>query len=145
MLRIRVFADTRLHFHQVEWLADEVARAGLQGAQLVSRLGGDDEDRQPCVAIIGLQRLDHLEAVHARHLQVQQDEVVAVLAMARANVQRVHRRGHIRVPGLGQHFLEERHVRSLVVDDEDPRIHHVGQRFFHEACTFSVALFADCE
>ena len=63
-------------------------RAGLQRAQFVARLRGQHDDRQVGIVDIGLQPLDHLEAVHARHLQIEQDQVVAVAAMQRAHLAR---------------------------------------------------------
>ena len=65
--------DARLDFHQIERLADEIPCAGLQRAQLVAGLGGDHEDRQVAVGIVGLQAFHHLESVHAGHLQVEQN------------------------------------------------------------------------
>ena len=44
--------DARLDFDQVKRLADEILCAGLQGAQLVARLGGDHEDRKVAVRIV---------------------------------------------------------------------------------------------
>ena len=92
--------DARLDFDQVERLADEILRAGLQRAQLVAGLGGDHEHRQVAVRIVGLEGFDHLESVHAGHLQVEQDQVVAVLAMQRADLVRIHGRGDAGVAGF---------------------------------------------
>jgi hypothetical protein len=76
-------ADARPDLDQIERLADEILCAGLQRAQLVTGLGGDHEDRKVIVRIVGLERFNHLEPVHAGHLQVEQDQVVAVPAMQR--------------------------------------------------------------
>ena len=69
--------------------------AGLQRAQLVARLGGDHEDRKVAVRIVRLEAFHHLESIHAGHLQVEQDQVVAVLAMQRADLLRICRRGDV--------------------------------------------------
>ena len=50
-------------------------------AQLVIRLGGDHQDRKIAVPFDFLQSLHHLESVHARHLEVEQDQTVTVLAI----------------------------------------------------------------
>ena len=91
----------------------------MQCAQLVARLGGDHDDRQVAVPVIGLQSFDDLESVHAGHLQVEQDQVVAVLPMQRADFGRRHRRGDVRVAGFAQHLLEQLDIGLLVVDDQD--------------------------
>jgi hypothetical protein len=58
----------------------------------VARLGGNHEHRQVGVGRVGLEAFHHLEAVHAGHLQVEQDQVVAVLAVQRADLARIHGR-----------------------------------------------------
>ena len=81
--------DARQHLGEIERLADEVLRAGLERAQLVVRLRGDDQHRQIAVRLDLLQAFHHLEAVHARHLEIEQDQVVAVLAVQLADLARV--------------------------------------------------------
>ena len=120
--------DARLDFDQVERLADEILCAGLQRAQLVAGLGGDHEDRKVAVRVVGLEAFHHLEAVHAGHLQVEQDQVVAVLAMQRADLVRIHGRGDARVAGLAQHLLEQADIGLLVVDDQDAGVENVRLR-----------------
>ena len=80
---------------------------GLQGPQFVTGLCGDHQDGQVIVRIAGLQRFDHLESIHAGHLQVEQDQVVAVLAMQCADLLRIHRRGKVGVTGFKQHLPDE--------------------------------------
>ena len=58
----------------------------LQRAQLVSRLGGDGQHRQVAVRFDFLQAFHHLESVHAGHLEIEQDQVVAVLAVQLADL-----------------------------------------------------------
>ena len=118
--------DARLDFDQVERLADEILGAGLQRAQLVAGLGGDHEDRKVAVGIVGLEAFHHLESVHAGHLQVEQDQVVAVLAMQRADLLRIHGRGDAGVAGLAQHLLEQADIGLLIVDDQDAGVENVG-------------------
>ena len=120
--------DARLDLDQIERLADEILGAGLQRAQLVAGLRGEHDDRQIAVGVVRLQAFHHLEAVHARHLQVEQDQVVAVLAMQRADLVRIHRRGHARVAGLAQQLLEQADVGLLVVDDQDAGVENVRRR-----------------
>ena len=123
--------DARLHFDQVEGLGYEILRAGLQRAQLMARLGGDHEDRKIAVHIVGLEAFDHLEAVHSGHLQVEENQVVAVLAVQRAYLARVRGRGDRGVTRFAQHLLEQAHIDLLVVDDQDAGVEDVGLVDFH--------------
>jgi hypothetical protein len=129
--------DAGPDFDQVERLGHEVLRAGLQRAQLVAGLRGDHQDRQVAVGVVRLEGFDHLEAVHARHLQVEQDQVVAVLAMQRAHLVRIHGRGDRGVAGFLQHLREQADVGLLIVDDQEAGVENVGGREPH-ACSFSV-------
>ena len=118
--------DARLDFDQIERLADEILGAGLQRAQLVAGLGGEHEDRKVAVRVVGLEAFHHLESIHAGHLQVEQDQVVAVLAMQRADLLRIHRRGDAGVAGLAQQLLEQADIGLLIVDDQDAGVENVG-------------------
>ena len=100
--------------------------AGLQRAQLVAGLSGDHEDRKVAVGIVGLEGLDHLEAIHAGHLQIEQDQVVAVLAMQRADFLRIHRRGDVGIAGVAQHLLEQADIGLLIVDDQYSGVEDFG-------------------
>src|SRR5881394_2404173 len=73
--------DARFHFENIERLADEILRACLQRLQLVRWLGGDDEHRQVALRVDRLQAFHDLEAIEPGHLQVEENKVVAVLAM----------------------------------------------------------------
>ena len=113
--------DPHQHLDDVERLADEVLGAGLAARAACGGLGGHDEDRQVAVRLDLLQALHHLEPVHAGHLEVEQDQVVAVLAVELADL----RAGPCvdatdGVAGAAQHALEQADVGSLVVDDQDP-------------------------
>ena len=132
--------DARLDLEQVEGLADEILGAGLQRAQLVPRLRRDHHHREVAVGGVGLERFDHLEAVHAGHLQVEQDQVVAVLAMQRADLVRASGGAHAAVAGLAQGFLEQANVGFLVVDDQDAGVEDLG--LGDHAASFSAANFS---
>jgi hypothetical protein len=73
--------DALVHFEQVEGLADEVARAGFERGDLEAGLGREGQHRQVAALFDFLQALHDLETVQARHLQVEQDQVVVVFAM----------------------------------------------------------------
>ena len=134
--------DARLDFDQIERLADEILRAGLQRAQLVTRLGREHDDREVAVGIVRLEALHHLESIHAGHLQIEQDQVVGVPAMQRADLLRIHRRGHAGVAGLAQQLLEQADIGLLIVDDQDARGKNVRGADHH--AVFSPLARADC-
>ena len=119
-------ADARPDFDQIEGLADEIPRARLQGAHLVAGLRGDHEDRQVGVGSVGLETCDDLESVHAGHLQVEQDQVVGVFTMQRADLLRIHGRGNARVAAFTQRLFQQNDIRLLVVDDQDAGVENLG-------------------
>ena len=67
-----------------------------------------------------------MEPIHAGHLKVEQDQVVAVLAVQRADFLRIHRRGNAGVAGFTQQLLEQTDIGLLVVDDQDRGVQNVG-------------------
>lgn len=70
--------DACLDLDQIEWLADEILRAGLQCPQLMARLSGDDEYRKVAGGFYFLQAFQHLKAIHAGHFQIEQNQIVEV-------------------------------------------------------------------
>ncbi len=118
--------DTCLYFDQIKGFADEILRAGFQRPQFVARLGGDHEDRNVAVRFDLLQSFHHLESIHAGHLQIEQDQVVVVIAMQGADRMRIHRRGNARIAGTAQHLLEQPHIGFLIVYDQNVGIKNIG-------------------
>ena len=66
--------DAEEDFGEFEGFADEVFGAGFEGADFVVGLGSDDEDGKVAVGFDGFEFGHDFEAVHAGHLQVEQDE-----------------------------------------------------------------------
>ncbi len=118
--------DAGADFDQIEGFADEILGAGLQGAQLVARLGGNHQHRQVGVGRVGLETFHHLESIHAGHLQVEQDQVVVVLAMQGTDLVRIHRRHDAAVAGFAQQLFEQKHVGLLIVDDQNAGVENLG-------------------
>ena len=104
---------------QIEGLADEVLRAGLQRAQLLAGLRREHDHRQVGLGAAGLQALHHRKAVHYRHLQVQQNQVVAVRAVQAAHRLRVHGGTQLGVACLKQQLFEQLHIGGLVVHNQN--------------------------
>ena len=106
----------------VERLGDEVVGPGFDRPDLLLGVARrDHHDRQ----VGGLRVLAdppaHLVAVHARHHDVEQDDVGRLLAQ---HVQRLlaGRGGQHPIAARAQHRVEQPDVRRLVVDDEDRRL-----------------------
>lgn len=89
--RTSIILRTEQGLDEIERFADEILHPGLQGAQLVLRMGGDHEYRQIAVGFDLLQSLHHLESVQAGHFQIEQNQIVAVLAVQFAGCARVPR------------------------------------------------------
>ncbi len=90
------------------------------------RLGGDHEDRKIAVRFDFLQAFHHLESVHAGHLKIEQDQVVAVLAVKLADLARIRRGCDGNIAGAAQHPLEQKDIGFLIVDDQDFAVKNVG-------------------
>ena len=76
--------DTGLHFQQIKWFGNEILGARLQGPLLVIGLRCDGQNRRVTVGFDGFEALHDLESIHARHLQVQQNQVVSQRLMQAA-------------------------------------------------------------
>ena len=137
--------DARLDFDQIEGLADEILRASLQRAQLVPGLSGNHQDRKIAVRVVCFQAFDHLESIHPRHLQVEHDQVVALLAMQRAYLVRIHGRRDAGVAGLTQHLLEQPDIDLLIVHDQDAGVEYVRLDKRHACSSMAARLAAICE
>src|ERR1700690_3796349 len=70
--------NSRAELGQIERFADEVLGAGFERAQLVRRLGGDDQDGKIPVGLDFLETFHHLKSVHGGHLKIEQNEVVVI-------------------------------------------------------------------
>jgi hypothetical protein len=66
-----------------------------------------------------VQRFHHFKAVHLRHLQVKQDQVVAVFSMQPGHHLGISCGGQVRVTGIDQHPFEQQDIGFLVIDDEN--------------------------
>ena len=119
--------DARFDLNQVKRLADEVFGAGFQRAQFVGRLRRQHDDGQIVVMGVALEGCHHLEPVHDRHLKVQQDQVVLVGLMQRADLFRIHRAAHAGVAGITQQLLKQLHIGCLIVHDQNTGLKNLGR------------------
>ena len=60
--------DAGAQFSHIKRLGDEILGSGLQRAQLMTGLGGNDEHRKIVVAFNFLECFHHLEAIEYGHL-----------------------------------------------------------------------------
>ncbi len=118
--------DARHHLGEIEWLGDEIFRSGPERAQLVIRLGGDHEHRQVAALFDFLEAFHHLESVHGGHLEVEQDQVVAILAVKLAHRAWIERGCHRKISCSAQHALEQKDIGFLIVDDQDLGVENTG-------------------
>ena len=114
------------HFGRIEGFADEVLGSRLQRPQLVRRIRSHDQHREVVVRLDRLEAVHHREAVHTRHLQVEDNQVVAVLAMQGADGTRVRRRGDALKPRAAQHPREDEDVGGLIVHDQDAALQDIN-------------------
>ena len=95
-------------------------------------LGGarrDHDDRDVAVLRVGLDRLGELEAVHPRHLDVEQDHVGRLLGEHLQRVEAVLRRQHVEALAREQAARDLAHGERVVDDEDDrPRGHDRGAR-----------------
>ena len=81
-----------------------------------------------------IQLVDHLQPVHVRHVEVEEDEIRPQPLEHRRRLARVVRAIEAREAGAFEKSPEQLHVGGLVVDDEDPRlfearyVHRFGKR-----------------
>ncbi len=116
--------DARDQRDLVDRLGEEIVGAGFQPAHAVRRLveRGDHDDRQVRGRELALQPAADLEAVHARHHDVEQDDVAQPLLADRDRVRAVGRGEDVEI-FRGEARLEQLDVGKDVVDDEDARGH----------------------
>src|SRR5450759_3161776 len=117
--------NARQHLGQLKRLANEIFRAGLESAQLVARLCRDDKHGKVTVRFELLETLHHLESVHAGHLKIEQDQVVAVLEVKLADLARIHGGRYGKIAGAAQHPLEQKDIGLLIVHDQDFAVKNV--------------------
>ena len=91
-------------------------------------VGGHDHHRKQFVRATGrTQELHHLEAVHARHLEVEQDHVGLETLDRIEHERRIGDEFDIGVSAPSQDRGHECEVRVVVVDDEDPSDERLGR------------------
>ncbi len=116
--------EVRLHagvnFFQLKGLGDVIHPACAEGLQLVvNGIQRADEDyRDGAGARVCLELLAHFKAVHARHLNIQQDEIRQGFLGDRNRQFAADGRAHL-VLILGEHGRQHAEVGRVVVNDEN--------------------------
>ena len=110
-----------------ERLLDEIERALLGGLDRGADrpVAGDDDHRQRVVH--RAQTIEHLDAVHARHLHVEQHEVRR-LTFSEREAFLAGRRADDVVPFVLEGHFERVADRRLVVDDKNAEFGHLADR-----------------
>ena len=115
-------------FGEPERFREKAVRTLIQRGRGLRAIRGEHEDRHRMRRPDLLQLCHHLEPVHVRHLQVEQDQVVFVLQVQAGDLARLGGRHHFRVTGAAERVLEQPHVRRLIVDDQDPWHRHFSRQ-----------------
>ena len=117
---LHVGGDAGEHFRRADRLGDVVGAAGGKGGHHVLGFGqpGHEDDGDVLGRKVGLEPAGHLEAVHAGHQRVEQDDVGQALAgpLQRRFAVGGHQHG---VAGFIKGVVEQREVFRDVVDDQD--------------------------
>ncbi len=119
--------DTCPQFGEIERFADEILGAGFESAQFVSRLRRDHDHRKIAALFDFLQSFHHLEAIHAGHLEIEQDQRIVILPVKFAHGFRIGGRFHGSVAGHAQHSLQQTNVYGQIVNHQDSGIQYVGR------------------
>ena len=74
---IEVLLDHAVESSDIQWFGQVVAKTCGPTALYVAwhGVGGDCDDGDPLEGLIGLQQLEQLVAIHARHVDIEQDKV----------------------------------------------------------------------
>ena len=117
---LEVRPHAREHLLRVEWLRDEVHRAGIEAAHLVHGVGqgGEEKDREVAPARVGLDAAAGLEAVKAGHEHVEQDDVRLGELQLREGTLAALGHEHL-VAGVGEEVEQDAEIGRHVVHDED--------------------------
>ena len=108
-----------MHFDQIEWLGDKITGSCRQCAQFMVRLGGNHQDRQVAIRLDFLKFLHHLEAIHTRHLQIQQDQVIVVFLVQRAHFEWIGGGCQRNISGVAQQLSQHHHIGFLIIYNQD--------------------------
>ena len=125
--RVDGVADRDQHALALERLLDEIKRAEPRRFDRGGDVGvaGDDDDRRDLDEVPQL--LQHFEAVHARHLDVEEHQV-GRLALDQLDAFLAGRRQHHVVAVVLERHLQRVANRRLVVDDQDAWLHRDSVR-----------------
>ena len=92
----------------------------------MTRLRRDYQDRQIAARFNRFQTFHHFEAVHTGHLEIQQDQPVAVRAVKAADFRWIGGRLDTGITSHPQHALNQLDVGFLIVDYQDPSVQDIG-------------------
>jgi len=116
-----------LGHHRRRDVVDRAQRVAARGLHLVG-VRGDEDDGRVRGALVAADQRGRLEAVHVRHVDVQQDHG-EVAPQDLAQRVRARTREHDVLVQIGQHRLEHQQLLRQVVDDQDVgAVGRLGQR-----------------
>ncbi len=136
--RLEQVLDAQQHLRHVERLAQEVLRPARERAppHVRADVTGQHQDGHVRAARHPMpQVLQHGEAVHVRHVEVQEHDVRLELEKDRQRVAGIRRALVLRVAGTVEDPLEEPDVVLLIVDHQESGVVEFGQ---HTGSSISV-------
>jgi len=99
----------------------------------VNRLGGNGQHRHVAFRFDLFQLFHYLETVHAGHAQIEQNQVVVMVAMKGSDAMGILCRGNAQIAGPPQHLLEQLHIGELIINNQNAGIKNVGVSYRHRA------------
>ena len=105
-------------------------------------LGGERDDWKVAIRFVCLEDFHHPEAIHTGHLQIEQNQVVAVFPMQRADLLWIRRRGNAGVAGFTQQLFKQTDIGLLIVNNQDAGVKN-GRCTYHHLFS-SLLARADC-
>ncbi len=117
--------DAGLDFEEVERLVDVVHRAEVERAELVLRAvaAGEDDDGDGFERGIGLEGREHVEAIHVRQAEVEEDQVKLVGPRQRQRPRALGGDGGLDVVGLKGDREQVGHL-GAVLDNQNSGCAH---------------------
>src|ERR1700690_506903 len=89
-------------------------------------LGSERDHRKVILRFVCFEAGHHLEAIHAGHLQVEHDQVVAIFPMKCTDFHRIRRGGHVCIAILTQYLSYQTDIGLAIVDNQYPGVKNIG-------------------
>ena len=123
LLDLEQIAHPQQQLGRTERFGQEIASAALERTSLCLLRGitGENQERHNRWATRhASQTVHHLKPVHPRHVQVEHDQIRAVLCEQPRHPRRFRGRPHPRVTGPLERSSQQQQIHFLVINEENP-------------------------